>query len=316
MSAEHSQERVVYINGRIMPESEGALSFRDLGFIYGDAVFDTARTFGGKIFRLEQHVDRLFQSLRYARIDPGLTKAEIIEATEKVVEANAPLLGENEDYWVTQRISAGVKVVDGEDPTQGGATVVIECMPLPLRSRASFFRDGVPAQVAARRRIAAEALSPNVKSNNYLNMMIAQREVGANNPSAWALLCNSDGDIAEGAGCNFFIVRDGVVITPPTDFVLNGVSRGIALDLCRKLGIPHQERSVPLQYAMTSDEAFFTSTSLCICPTASINGVDYPAGAPGPVTRRLMDAFRDLVGFDYEAQYLAHLGNGPADVGI
>lgn len=316
MSAEPGAERVVYINGRIMPESAGSLSFRDLGFIYGDAVFDTARTFGGRIFRLEQHVDRLFQSLRYARIDPGMTKADIIGATLQVVAANAPLLGESEDYWVTQRVSAGVKVVDGEEPSQHGATVVIECMPLPLRSRASFFRDGVPAQVAARRRIPAEALSPNVKSNNYLNMMIAQREVSALAPSAWALLCNADGDIAEGAGCNFFIVRDGVVLTPPTDFVLNGVSRGIALDLCASLGIPHEERSVPLQYAMTADEAFFTSTSLCICPTASLNGVDYPAGAPGPVTRRLMDAFRDLVEFDYESQYLAHLGNAPAGVGI
>jgi len=315
MSADQ-KERVVYINGRITPESEGHLSFRDLGFIYGDAVFDTARTFGGKVFRLEQHIDRLFHSLTYARIDPGMSKAEIFEATMQVVDANTPLLGENEDYWVTQRISAGAKVVDGEDPTQDGATVVIECMPLPLRSRAAFFRDGVPAQVAARRRIPAEALSPNVKSNNYLNMMIAQREVSAVAPSSWALLCNADGDIAEGAGCNFFIVRDGVVITPPTDFVLDGVSRNIAIDLCRDLDIRCEERSVPLQYAMTSDEAFFTSTSLCICPTASLNGVDYAAGAPGPVTRRLMDAFRDLVGFDYEAQYLAHLGNGPADVGI
>ena len=311
-----TNERVVYINGRITPESEGALSFRDLGFIYGDAVFDTARTFGGKVFRLEQHIDRLFHSLRYARIDPGMTKTDFIDATMQVVEANVPLLGENEDYWVTQRVSGGVKIVDGEEPTQDGATVVIETMPLPLRSRASFFRDGVPAQVAARRRIAAEALSPNVKSNNYLNMMIAQREVAATAPSSWALLCNSDGDIAEGAGCNFFIVRNGVVITPPTDFVLDGVSRRIALELCADLGIPHEERSVPLQYAMTADEAFFTSTSLCICPTVSINGVDYAAGAPGPVTRRLMDAFRDLVGFDYEAQYLAHLGNGPAGVGI
>ena len=146
--------------------------------------------------------------------------------------------------------------------------------------------------------------------------MVAQREVSTSNPSAWALLCNEHGDIAEGAGCNYFIVRGGVVITPPTDYVLAGVSRQIALDLCRELGIPAEERSLPIQYAMTADEAFFTSTSLCICPALSFNGHVMPAGVPGPVTRRLMDAFKDLAGFDYEAQYLAHLGNEPASVGI
>lgn len=308
--------RTAFLNGEFLPENEARLNIRDAGFVYGDAVFDTARTFGGKLFRLEQHVDRLFDSLAYARIDPGMTKAEIIEATEKVVELNRPLLGENEDYWVTQRISSGLKAMDAEPPEYDHATVVIEAMPLPLRSRAAFFRDGIPAQTATRRRIKADALSPNVKSNNYLNMMVAQREVAAGAPGAWALLCNEHGDIAEGAGCNFFIVRNGVVITPPTDYVLAGVSREITLDLCRDLGIPAEERSLPIQYAMTAEEAFFTSTSLCIAPAASFNGHAMPGGAPGPVTRRLMDGFKALAGFDYEAQYLAHLGNKAGSVGI
>lgn len=308
--------RYAYVNGDVVPESEARVSIRDLGFVYGDAVFDTARTFGGRIFRLEQHMDRLYESLKYARIDPGLSKAEMMAATESLLAKNLPALRDGEDYWVTQRISGGVKAPDGEPIPQEGATVVIECMPIPLRARAAMFRDGIEAQVAHRRRIAPEALSPNVKSNNYLNLMIAQKEVAALNPAAWALLMDPEGNIAEGAGCNFFIVKNGVVMTPTTEFVLNGVSRQVTLELCERLGIEARECAIPLQAAVTADEAFFTSTSLCICPTKSLNGLDYEAGAPGPVTSRLMDAFAEEAGYDYVAQYLRFLGNAPVRTGL
>lgn len=309
-------ERLAYVNGRVAPESQSTISIRDAGFIYGDAVFDTSRTFGGRLFRLDAHVDRLFDSLAYARIDPGMTRAEIVDATEDLVERNLPMLGEGEDYWVTQRISSGVKAVDGAPAPNAGATVCIDCAPLPLRARASFFRDGVAAVIPHRRRIAPEALSPNVKSNNYLNMMIAQREVEATAPGAWALMLDVNGDVAEGPGANFFVVKNGVVYTPRRDFVLAGVSRQVAIELCARLDIPCVEDTVQVQRAMTGDEAFFTSTSLCICPTATINGRALPGGAPGPVTKRLMDAFAEEAGFDYVGQYLRFLGVGAAGTGL
>lgn len=308
--------RYAWVNGDIVPEAEATISIRDLGFIYGDAVFDTSRTFGGRLFRLGQHIDRLFESLRYARIDPGMSRAEIARATEALVERNRPALRDGEDWWVTQRISGGVKACDGEPAPQEGATICIDCAPIPLRARAPMFRDGIEAQLAHRRRIAPEALSPNVKSNNYLNLMIAQKEVSALNPAAWALLMDPEGNIAEGAGCNFFIVKNGAVLTPTTEFVLNGVSRQVTLELCARLGIEARETTVTLQAALTADEAFFTSTSLCICPVKSLNGLDFDAGAPGPVTKRLMDAFAEEAGFDYVGQYLSFLGNAPAGVGI
>lgn len=309
-------ERLTYVNGQIAPESQSFVSVRDKGFVYGDAVFDTARTFGGKLFRLTEHIDRLYDSLAYARIDPGMSKAEMAAATEDILARNLPMLPDGEDFWVTQRVTAGTQSMDGEPPANAGATVVIECVPLPLRARASFFRDGAPAAIPARRRVPPEALSPNVKSNNYLNMMIAQREVEATSPGSWALMLDRNGDIAEGPGCNYFVVKDGVVYTPTRDFVLAGVSRQIAIDLCAKLDIPCVEGTVQVQRAMTGAEAFFTSTSLCICPISTINGYAYEAGAPGPVTKRLMDAFAEEVGFDYVGQYLRFLGTGPAKTGI
>lgn len=315
-----TSERVAYVNGAIVPESEAKISIHDLGFIYGDAVFDTARTFEGRIFRLEEHVDRLFESLAYVRIDPGLDKQQIIDATQEVVSTNLPKLREGEDYWVTQRVSGGRKAFDGEAPLQSGATVVIESVPLPLRARARLFQEGIHAVLSPRRRIAPDALSPNTKTNNYLNMMLAQREVDATCPGGWALMADRNGDLAEGAGANLFVVKDGVVHTPTTEFVLNGVSRQEAISICREIGLELSEGPVSLKLAMSADEMFFTSTSLCVCPVSKLNGRRVGPTArndlAGPATTRIMSAFKDRVGMDFVAQYLRFADEGGAGVGL
>ncbi len=310
-----ANERCVYLNGTFVPESRALLSFRDSGFVYGDAVFDTARTFKGKLFCLKEHVDRLYESLAYTRIEIGLDRQEMMDATEEVVARNRALLGPNEDYWVSQRISNGVTALDGEPPIQDGPTVVIECTPLPLRARAAMFRDGIEAVIAPLKRVPPEALSPNAKINNYMNPMLAQREVTAIRPGAWALQMDMNGNLAEGVGCNVFFVKDGIVHTPKTDYILPGITRSVVLDLCRESGIEARETDISFHFATTASEAFFTSTSLCICPVRSLNGRTY-LGHAGPVAKRLMSAFAEQVGFDYVAQYLAHLRSGPTRTGF
>lgn len=323
MGANHpsSADRVAYVNGALVPEREASISIRDRGFVYGDCVFDTARTFDGRLFELERHVDRLWESLAYVMIPPPMSKAEMAAAHERLVEANRPALRAGEDYWVMVRVSAGLQTLDGEPPWsdgpwRDGPTVVIDCAPLPLRARARFFVDGVEMAVAARRRIAPEALSPNAKTNNYLNMMLAQREVAANNPNAWALMLDHEGNLAEGAGCNLFVVKNGVAHTPRRDFVLNGISRQIAIEICRDIGVPIVEDTVSTHLGAVAEEAFITSTSLCACPVKSIDGRVYSAGAPGPVTARIMAAFAERVGLDYVAQYKRFLGNAPGGAGL
>lgn len=295
-----------------MPESQASISFRDTGFVYGDAVFDTARTFGGRIFRLKEHIDRLYDTLAYVRIDPVLNKEEMTKTTEQIVEMNRHLLDPDDDYWISQRISRGQIVVDREEPARVGATVLIECTPLPLKARASMYRDGIDAVVSSLRRTPPSALSPNAKVNNYMNMMLAQREVESYAPGSWAVLLDDNGDICEGAGCNVFTVKGGIVATPSTDYILAGITRGVVLELCRDSGIPVEERAISLHQAWIADEVFFSSSALCICPVRSLNGQCYGA-VPGPVTRRLMDSFTDLVGVDYVAQYLKHAGDAVAD---
>ncbi len=275
------------------PESQGFMSFRDLGIIYGEGVFDTARTFGGRMFRLADHIDRLYDSLAYGRIDPGMTKAGMTAVTEEVLAANLPVLRPGEDYWVTQRVTAGIRALDGEPQSETGATVMIECAPLPLRARARYFRDGIDAVTAKRPKIAPDALSPRAKTTNYLNMMLAQAEVADIVPGGWAIQPDHRGNLAEGPGNNVFFVKDGKVHTPSDDLCAGRCQpSGRDRDLRRAPDSAGDRRRDPAM-AAAADEAFFTSTSLCACPVRSLDGRVLPGGAPGPVTRRIMEAFAD-----------------------
>ena len=303
------RQRVAYFNGNIVPESQVLLPFRDRGFLFGDAVFDTARTFGGRVFKLQQHVDRLFRSLRYAQIDPGLNPEEIKAIAEEVLERNVPLLGEDEDYWVFLRISRGVWGVHGEEPVRSGATVIVECTPLPLALRAKCFRDGIDVIVPAIRRVPEECISPRVKSHNYLNLILGDLAAKAMNPDAWAVLADTRGNLAEGYGCNIFTLYEGTLYTPREQAVLAGTSRETVMELAEELAIPVVERDLDLFDVAVAEEVFLTSTSICICGVRSVNGNEIGDGpVPGPVTSLLTEAFKKLVQHDFVAQHLKHLG--------
>ena len=232
-----ANERTAYHNGEYLPESRVMLPFRDRGFLYGDGVFDTARTFAHRVFELREHVDRLYRSLRYLRIDPGLSPGEMCAVTEEVVERNRHLLGPEEDYWVSQRVSRGVAPSTARSPAQAGPTVLVECTPLPLRERASLYRDGIRVVVPAQRRTPPEALSPRAKTSNYLNMIVADQEVAAVDPGAWAVLLDMQGRLAEGRGSNLFLVSGGELLTPRAINVLPGISRQTVIELAAKLSI-------------------------------------------------------------------------------
>jgi branched-chain amino acid aminotransferase len=302
------QERVAYFNGKIVPESQVLISFRDRSFKYGDGVFDMTRTFGGRIFKLQEHIDRLYASLKYAGIDPGLTPAEMIQHTEEVVERNLPLLGPNEDMWVGQRVSRGVDDPDGLFWQHSGPSVIIECTPLPLKARASLYRDGIEVIFPSNRRIPPESLSANVKSHNYLNMIIGDNEVRGYNPNAWAVLLDTRGFVAEGMGSNVFLVKHGRLYTPKLQYVLAGVSRQTVIELADQLGLEWVEEDLAPYDAYNADEAFLTSTSLCICPVVSFNNKTVADGkVPGPITQKLIDAYSDLVDCDFVGLYLQYI---------
>jgi branched-chain amino acid aminotransferase len=303
-----ANERVAYFNGKIVPESDVLISFRDRGFMAGDAAFDTARTFNHKIFKLKEHIDRLYHSLRYLQIDPQIPAAELTAVTEEVLSRNLHLIDKDEDYWVSQRVSRGLNSADRSPRNSAGPTVIVECQPLPLKQRARLYRDGIDVIVPSVRRAAPDMLSPRAKTHNYLNLIMGDLEAKAADPESWAVLLDANGNLAEGTGSNIFVVRDGVLLTPEARYVLPGISRETVLELARDLKIPVRETSIDLYDAYTADEAFLTSTSLCICPVRSINGRHVGVEKiAGPVTQRLIDAYAKLVEFDFVAQYKRRL---------
>ena len=304
-----SADRIAYFNGCFVPEREVLVPFRDRGFKYGDAVFDTTRTFGHRVFKLAEHVERLYRSLRYLRIDPGLTQEAMIEITGEVVRRNLPLLEPDEDYWVTQRVSRGLDPSAREIWPQVGATVIVECVPLPLRERATLYRDGIRVMTPSVRRTPPEALSPRVKTHNYLNLIAGGLEVSAQDEAAWAVLLDTSGNLAEGLGSNIFLVQKGQLLTPREQAVLSGISRETVIELARDAGLEVVEKDIDLYDAYNADEAFLTSTSLCICPIASVNGAKIGNAVPGPVTRQLTEAYCRFVDFDFVGQYLKRLGS-------
>lgn len=303
-----SQTRIVYFNGRFVPETQALIPYRDRSFNRGDGCFDMTRTFQGRIFRLQEHIDRLYRSLRYLGIDCGLDPKQMIDVTEDVVARNEPLRAAAGDWWVGQRISRGVDAIGDEGWEHTGPQVIVDCTPLPLAARARLFRDGIDVIAPSIRRTPPEALSPRAKTHNYLNMILADREVKSRQADAWSVLLDVNGNLCEGVGSNIFVVRDGRLATPREQFVLPGVSRQTVMDLAVQLGLVCEERDIDLYDAITADEVFLTSTSLCVCPVRSVNGRIIASGeVPGPVTRSLTKAYCDLVGTDFVAQYLSRL---------
>ena len=303
-----ANERVAYFNGKIVPESDVLIPFRDRGFMAGDAVFDTARTVKHRIFKLKEHIDRLYNSLRYIQVDPRISPKEMTAITEDVVARNLHLIDADDDYWVSQRISRGSDSADSVAGRGTTPTVIVECRPLPLKQRARLFRDGIDVIVPAIRRTAPDMLSPRAKTHNYLNLVMGDLEAKAADPEAWAVLLDANGNLCEGTGSNIFIVRDGTVMTPRERYVLPGISRETVIELAREIGQPIVEADIDLYDAYTADEAFLTSTSLCLCPVRSLNGRHVGVDTmPGPVTQRLIDAFAKLLDFDFVAQYKRRL---------
>src|ERR1700730_2105278 len=304
-----SNQRVAYFNGKIVPEREVVFPFRDRSFTKGDGVFDMTRSFNGRIFKIQEHIDRLYRSLRYTQIDCGLKPSEMIEISEDVLNRNRHLLDKDGDYWIGQRISRGVDAVGDEGWEHVKANVIVDCVPLPHKQRAKLYRDGMRIVVPPTRRVAPSMLSPRAKMHQYMNLVLADMQAKAGDPEAWSILLDEHGNLAEGTGSNIFLVQDGEIRTPRERYVLPGVSRGTVIDLARELGIPLAEADIDLYDAANADEIFVTSTSLVVCPVSKFNGATVGDGqVPGPITKQPTKAYIDLVDCDFVRQYTRHLG--------
>ncbi|MBI4012603.1 MAG: aminotransferase class IV [Candidatus Rokubacteria bacterium] len=288
-----------YFCGEFVPFSQVRIDPLDRGFLVGDCVFDVARTFNGKSFRMREHVDRLYRSLRYVRIDPGLSPDEMERVSEEVISRNEHLRADVGDYQIWQFVTRG----RGRWAHKAGPPAVGVCTRQVGFSRfAHLYREGAHGVIVRTRSFPADALDPKVKNFSRMNFNLAELEASDVDPEGWPILTDSRGSITEGVGYNVFIVTGGVIRTAGDRGVLQGVSRAMVFDLGKELGIPVVEEDLQPYDVYTANEAFFTSTSPCVLPVTRVDRRPIGSGAPGPVVGRLLRAWSEIVGVDLVAQ--------------
>ena len=295
---------MVYVNGEIVPESQAVISALDRGFRYGDAVYDTERTFGGRVFKLDAHLDRLYRALIYTHIDPGVTLEEMKKITLDVVEANQPLLRKYGDFNVNQIISRG----NLSPELRQGSNVAVYCRPLPLKKYAQYFIQGVRAATSSTRRTPPESLSPSFKIANKMNLFVAEFGAKQHDPDMVVLMLDLRGNITEGSSSNFMFVKDGNLKIPNTRNVLQGITMGTIVEYATNLGLGREEGDYTPSEVYTADEAFFCSSTTCLLPVKSLNDRAIGDGeVPGPFSRSLFGSFSDIAGFDVVEQAISFL---------
>ena len=301
-------KHLVYLSGEMLPPDQAKISVFDTAVTLGDTVTESTRTFGHRPFKLESHIKRLYKSLKVSRINPGHSPEEMTAITLRVLETNLPHVPSDEDVWIVHNISRGMGAA-AADPTlqRSPATVIINTAPMILKDWAGFYSEGCHAVTPFSRAVPTQSLDARIKNRSRLAYTLAEAEVKLVDPQAQSIILDTEGNVTENKGGNFFIWADGLLKTPHARGALAGISRETVLELAETQGIPTQITDFQPYDIYTADEAFFTSTPYCIMPATKFNGLPVGDGAVGPVTKRLLQAWSDLVGLDIVAQAQGHL---------
>jgi len=292
-------ELIAYFNGEFVPESQCVIHATDRGFRTSDVVYDLQRTFGGKPYRLREHLQRFERSLKFTRLDPGLDIGQLEALTNEVVERNRDNLHPGGDISITQFVTRG----KGATVTQAtNPTVCIMPQHIDLAALAPLYRDGVHVVIPRTRSYSVESLDPKVKHYSRMNFVLASLEAADVDPDAYPVLLDADGNIAEHIAGNFYIVTDGVLRMPSDRSVLQGDTRKAILQMAVQLGIPTVEEDIQPYDAYNADEVFLTNTTYCILPANRIDNRAVGTETPGPITRQLQSAWSEMVGIDFVDQ--------------
>jgi branched-chain amino acid aminotransferase len=279
----------VYINGKFVPESEAKVSVFDRGYLYGDGVFEGIRGYNGRIFRLDQHLERLYRGAKAIVLDIPLTPEELKDVIIETVRRN-----ELRECYIRVVVSRGEGDL-GLNPTNCHTppTIVVIASSISLYPE-EVYEEGLELVTCTTRRNLPTALNPEIKSLNYLNNILARIEV-ARAGAHEGLMLNSLGYVAEATGDNLFIVRDGVLKTPPAHTgILEGITRQVVLELAADMELPAREEQMTVYEVHTADECFLTGTAAEIVPVARCDGRIIGDGKPGPITKRLMERFKEV----------------------
>jgi len=294
-------EPIAYLKGEFVPASQCVLPIYDLGIVLGAAVTDFLRTFHQRPYRMEDHVQRFYRSCKYARIEPPVDLQESLAISEKLIAENSKLLGAGEELGLVYYMTAGENAIYAGAagmPEKLSPTYVQHTFLLRFHLWRDVFRNGVHCVTPAPRHWPPQCLSSKIKNRNRLHMWIGQQEVHAADPHAVALYLDINGNITETAGSNFVIYRDGQVISPNRRNILWGISLTVLEEILAEMGMPFIEQDIQTYDVVNADEAWMPTTPYCLGPVVRINGSPIGDGKPGPMWRRVVDRWSEIVGKD------------------
>ena len=278
----------VYVAGKLVPKEEATVSVFDHGLLYGDGVFEGIRVYGGKVFLEQEHIDRLYESARAIRLDVPLTPAEMTQAVRDTVAANGI-----ENGYVRLVITRGAGTLGIDPQRTSNPQVIIIADTISLYPQ-ELYDNGLALVTASTIRNHSGALSPRIKSLNYLNNIMAKLE-GKDAGTMEALMLNHNGEVAECTGDNIFIVKNGFLKTPPPEAgILEGITRNAVMKLAVEAGVEVRESTMVRHDIYTADECFLTGTAAEVIAVVSLDGRTIGDGRPGPVTQDLLVRFRQL----------------------
>jgi len=285
-----SDESLVYVDSKYYPKSEAKISVFDHGLLYGDGVFEGIREYNGVVFKLKEHINRLYRSAHAITLKIPLTEEEMTNAVLESLRKN-----KLKDSYIRLVVTRGVGDL-GLDPRKCPKPSVIIITDAIRLHESGAKEKGITAMFSWVRRNSVDSTPTEIKSLNYLNSVLAKIEANANGVDE-ALCLESNGYLAEGVGENVFVVKNGELMTPPTSTgALAGITAEVVAQLAAKLGIKLTVANITPFMIFTADEAFFTGTAMEMVPIIEVNKRQIGTGEPGPVTKKLMAEFQKVIG--------------------
>jgi branched-chain amino acid aminotransferase len=308
-------EPQAYLNGKFLPASQVTISPGDAGFVLGATLAEQLRTFRGRLFHLEDHLERLAHSLEVVDVDPGLDRGQLADIARQLVEHNHRLLDPADDLGLSVFVTPGPYAAYAA-PGPVRPTVCLHTYPLPFRLWAEKYEMGQALVTSEIEQVSPRSWPPSLKCRSRMHYYLADRQAARVDPAARAVLLDREGRVTEASTANILIYRrDEGLVSPPRETVLLGISLAVTWELARGRGLAVVQRELKREDLASADEVLLTSTPLCLLPVTRLDRRPVGSGVPGDVFGRLLAAWNELVGLDIAAQARQFAARGRPEPG-